>query len=350
MQQTVVPGVAMWSVWQPERNLYFNSFFIEHAEGNLAVDPLALPGASADLIAQRGGLAWVVVTNRDHERGARELAQRFSAKIAASAADAPLLTGPVERLLQNGERIADGRVIALEGLKTPGEFALDFAQRDAVLLGDALWGDPAGSLRLMPDQKLADPARAVLSLRKLWACRREHLLVGDGACIFGGAAAALGACLEARRDTYVNRINADELEWIDETPEHEEFAGSSAEIGHFIGARKLGYRLARLGPGKAWCPLHWHVAEEELFVVFKGTPTLITPRGSFGLRKGDFIAFPVGPQGAHKLVNDAAEPCTLLMLSNFERDEVCYYPDSHKLAVGELILRDHPSLDYFDAE
>ncbi len=352
MQQTVVAGVAMWSVWQPDRNLYFNSFFIEHPDGNLAVDPLPLPGEAAEEIARRGGLAWVVVTNRDHERDARRLAQQFAARIAASAADAPLLSGPVDRLLHDGDALADARVVALEGLKTSGEFALDFPERGAVLVGDALWGDPAGSLRLMPDEKLGDPAGAALSLRKLWARRPKHLLLGDGACIFGDATAALGACLEARRDVYVNRINADELPWSEYKPPagHDVYAGSTAEIGYLIGARKLGYLLTEIPPGKASCPLHWHTGEEELFLVFEGSATLLTPRGSFALRKGDFIAFPVGPDGAHKIVNETAAPCTLLMLSNFDPDDVCYYPDSHKLAVGPAILREGPSLDYFEGE
>jgi glyoxylase-like metal-dependent hydrolase (beta-lactamase superfamily II) len=200
VQQTVVTGVAMWSVWQPDRNLYFNSFFVEHAEGNLAIDPLPLPDADADEIARRGGLAWIVVTNRDHERDARRLGERFSAKLATSALDAPLLSGPVDRVLHDGDAVADARVVALEGLKTSGEFALVFPERGTVLVGDALWGDPAGSLRLMPDGKLTDPPRAVLSLRKLCSYRPSHILVGDGACIFGGAARALDACLEARGD------------------------------------------------------------------------------------------------------------------------------------------------------
>ena len=41
MQQTS-SGFAMWSVWQPDRNLFFNSYFLERADGNLAVDPLPL--------------------------------------------------------------------------------------------------------------------------------------------------------------------------------------------------------------------------------------------------------------------------------------------------------------------
>ncbi len=350
MQQTVVAGVAMWSVWQPDRNLYFNSFFVELADGNLAIDPLPLPDADADEIARRGGLAWIVITNRDHERDARRLAERFSAKLATSAQDAPLLSGSVDRVLHDGDAVADARVVALEGLKTPGEFALAFPERRTVLVGDALWGDPAGSLRLMPDGKLIDPPRGVLSLRKLRGFRPSHILVGDGACIFGEAARTLDACLEARSDAYVNRINADELEWSDEASDPEPFSGSCAEIGFLIGARNLGYRLVKLAPGKTWCPMHWHAGEEELFVVFEGTPALETPHGRVRLRKGDFIAFPTRPGGAHKLVNDAAEACTVLMVGNTDANDVCHYPDSGKVLVDGLMLRDHPVLDYFDGE
>ena len=77
MQQTVLAGVAMWSVWQPDRNLYFNSFFVASPDGNVAIDPLPISDADADDIAARGGLTWVLVTNRDHERDARAVAAKI---------------------------------------------------------------------------------------------------------------------------------------------------------------------------------------------------------------------------------------------------------------------------------
>jgi len=231
MQPTLLSGVAMWSAWQPERNLFFNSFFFESPEGNVAIDPLPLDTRDADEITARGGIAWIVVTNRDHERDARAIAKQFEAKIAASAADAPLLSGPVDRTLVEGDTIAGGRVVALEGLKTPGEFALYFKALRAALVGDALWGSPAGALRLMADEKLADPARAVLSLRKLAALPFEHLLVGDGACIFGGARRVLWDTLIARPDAYVNKINRDEATWVTfDGPEGQYDAGNASSL------------------------------------------------------------------------------------------------------------------------
>jgi glyoxylase-like metal-dependent hydrolase (beta-lactamase superfamily II) len=198
MQQTMLAGIAMWSIWQPDRNLYFNSFFVARPDGNVAIDPLPLPEADAAEIAACGGLAWVLITNRDHERDGRTLAARFDARIVCGEREAPLLAGPVDRTLQPGEVFAGATVIAFDGLKTAGEIALFWPEHQAALVGDALWGSPAGALRMMPDEKLADPQRAALSLRALHACRPEHLLVGDGACIFGGADRAIKTCLKAR--------------------------------------------------------------------------------------------------------------------------------------------------------
>jgi uncharacterized cupin superfamily protein len=204
----------------------------------------------------------------------------------------------------------------------------------------------------MPDEKLADPRRAVLSLRALRACRPEHLLVGDGACIFGGADRAIWACLEARRDAYVNRINRDEIAWHAWTDEPPGFGGSAAEVGDYIGAEKLGYRLVELPPGLASAPLHWHASEEELFVVLKGAPSLVTPRGEIALREGDYVSFPTRAEGAHKLVNRTDAACEVLMIANVDASDVCYYPDSRKVLVerSDLIVRDNPALAYWDGE
>jgi len=351
MQKTILDGVRMWSVWQPGVNMFFNSYFIAGEQGNVVTDPLTLSDADAAEIEELGGLAWIVLTNRDHERNAAEIAQKFGAKIAASAADAPLLSMNVDRALENGEVLGGARVVTFEGLKTPGEIALHFREKGAAIVGDALWGDVAGSLRLGP--KLADSAKAALSLRRLAALRPDHLLLGDGDSIFGGAVQALWKCLEACSDVYVNRANLDELPWSGDRPNaHQPYDASWVDVDFFVGAEKLGYRVARLAPGKAFCPLHWHDAEEELFVVLGGEPTLVTPRGNWKLRTGDYVAFPTRASGAHKVVNESSAPCEILMVSNVAANEACHYPDSKKVLVDPigLMVRDHPALDYYDGE
>ncbi len=210
-------------------------------------------------------------------------------------------------------------------------------------------------MRLPPDEKLIDPATAVLSLRQIWALRLDVLLIGDGACIFGGADAIIGDCLQARNDVYVNRINIDEL-----APYGERFSegggryeGVYEEIGLLIGARKFGYQITTLPPGKRLCPLHAEDMEEEMFIVWEGEAVIRTLRGEYVCRQGDVIAFPVGDIGTHQVINRSDKPCKVFMLGLEDQNSVAYYPDSKKVLIGSrkrLILRTEPALDYYDGE
>lgn len=354
MQPLAIPGAFTWSVWQPERNVYFNSHFFKHEAGNVVVDPLAASDAEIAQMDSLGGVSLIIITNRDHERKSRDLAARFKAKIAASVGDAPLLSGPVEVVLKAGDEPFEGAtVIALEGLKSPGEIALAMPKHRAALVGDALWGDPAGAIRMLPDDKLIDAPRAVLSLRQLWALRLETLLVGDGQSITAGADRILGDFLQSRSDVYVNRINLDEIEPETFSDLSGKYGATAYEAGWPIGARRLGYIFVTMKPGERLCPMHSHQLEEEMFLVWDGEPTIRTPRGDFSCRKGDVISFPVGDVGMHQLVNASEASCTVFLLGNAEPNEVAYYPDSDKVLVrgrGRLIVRASPRLDYYDRE
>jgi uncharacterized cupin superfamily protein len=200
--------------------------------------------------------------------------------------------------------------------------------------------------------KVADPDRAVLSLRALRKAHVAHLLVGDGACVFGNAYDAIGAALDARDGVLANRVNLDELKYGQFAGDPAPFTGSAAEIGWLLGADKLAYAAGRLRRGEHYCPYHWHTREEELFVVISGTPMLRTPRGTFALRAGDVIAFPATANGAHRLWNDADEDAVVLMVANSDAADLCFYPDSGKVMLGDpgVVLHDHPELDYFDGE
>ncbi len=139
---------------------------------------------------------------------------------------------------------------------------------------------------------------------------------------------------------------------------HGQYAFEDGEVGLPIGARQLGYRLARLAPGKAFSPLHWHVRAEEFFYVVEGRPSIRTTRGMIHCRPGDFIAFPTGERGAHQLRNDSSESCLVLLVGMEEEAvdlEACFYPDSGKVGLytpGELLrmVRSSPEVDYFDGE
>jgi uncharacterized cupin superfamily protein/glyoxylase-like metal-dependent hydrolase (beta-lactamase superfamily II) len=351
MRQTVVPGVWSWSRWQPDRALDFNGFFVESAQGNLVVDPID-PGEAllGDLRAR--GVAAVLITNRDHERATAAVVEATGAQVISSALDAPSLTIHADRTVTPGEIVFGWTVLGLDGFKTPGEIVLYDRARRAAIVGDALWGTPAGALTLMPDAKLADPVRAALSARTLRAHTIDHLLVGDGTCVFGNAHEVIGAMLDAREGVAVNRINLfDELP-MRRDPGPAPFTAEWSEVGRYIGADRLGYGVFRLARGESFCPYHWHTREEELFVVLAGTPTLRTPGGTFGLRAGDCVAFITGPRGAHRISNDASEPAVVLAVANTDEGDVCYYPDSRKFVVEATgtLVREEPQLDYFEGE
>jgi uncharacterized cupin superfamily protein len=352
MQSTIVPGVWFWSRWQPDRGLDFNGFFVESTQGNFVVDPIDPDDATLENLRARG-VAAIVITNRDHERASAKVAEATGAATLASNLDAPLLSKPVHGTLAPGDRVHGWRVLGLEGFKTAGEIALYDASRRAAIIGDAVWGTPAGALTLMPDAKLADPRRAALSARIFRALPIDHLLVGDGASIFGYAQAAIGAMLDARTDAFVDRVNIiDELSYESSSKDPAPFTGEWADVGRLLGAEKLGYGATRLRTGEAFCPLHWHTREEELFVVLAGTPTLRTPRGMAELRAGDCVAFRTEPGGAHRLENHADEDAVVLLIANIDPGDVCYYPDSGKFVVEATgtLVHEQPQLDYFHGE
>jgi uncharacterized cupin superfamily protein/glyoxylase-like metal-dependent hydrolase (beta-lactamase superfamily II) len=350
MQPTIVPGVYTYARWQADRSMYFNSWFVEGDGRNMIVDPLEADAGDLAFLDARGVHA-VVITNRDHERAAAFFAERYNAPVIAALPDANEMSVTVTQTVAHGDEIFGWRVIGFDGFKTPGEFALFDRATQSAITGDAFWGVPAGAVKLMPEDKLAEPARAALSARQLLAVWVKHLLVGDGMPVYHRASEALLEMLDARRDVLTHRVNLDELEFrVEDGPGA--YTGSVAEVGKLIGAEKLGYALGVIERGEVYCPSHWHTREEEVFVIWAGTPTLRTPQGEYVLRPGDVVAFPTGVTGDHKIWNDTDAPCLILMFANIDAGDVCVYPDSKKLLVEALdtIVRSEPRLDYFDGE
>jgi uncharacterized cupin superfamily protein/glyoxylase-like metal-dependent hydrolase (beta-lactamase superfamily II) len=350
VQALAVPGFYAWSQWQPGRNIYFSSHFWKREGGNVVFDPLPLDDADAREIEALGGVATILLTNRDHERAAAAMRDRFGARILCSRREAGLFELRVDETFDR--QVLPGiSAIPLDGAKTPGEVAFLMAESGVAVVGDAIIGAPAGALSFMPDDKIGDPVALALSLRHLWLPWTRTLLLGDGASLFAGVDEALGALLEARGGPAVNRINLDELEYELRVGGGDKYRRFAAEMGYPIGARRLGYRAVRIPPGMRYCPLHSHDKCEEVFYVVEGTPSVRTPRGTLRLRPGDFMAFPVGHRGAHQLINESDADALAVLMGAEDDDEVCYYPDSRKVLIArrDLIVRED-RLDYYDGE
>jgi uncharacterized cupin superfamily protein len=112
------------------------------------------------------------------------------------------------------------------------------------------------------------------------------------------------------------------------------FTSRRALFSAGIGARKLGYNLTVVPPGKAQCPFHSHRGEEEMFLILEGEGELRYGDQRYAIRKHDVIACPTGgAEVAHQLINTGGVDLRYLALSNLVEIEACEYPDSSKIAV-----------------
>ena len=352
MKQLIFDDIYSWSIFSEMRQIDFNGHLWVRPEGNILIDPVPMIDSDLNQFDQLGGASLIVLTNQDHEREAEFFRKRTGADIVIHEADAAALEVAADRQITDGEEIVPGlRAIHLRYGKSSGEIALYFSEKRAVLSGDLIVGEPIGSLTLIAEEKLENPSKAALELRKILALPFDAILVGDGHSILQDARQRLVECLQRRTDIYINRINIDEIDWVKrDAPEPYDF--EDKDIDPLIGAQLLGYRLIRLQPNNASFPMHFHHFSDEMFYVMEGSCTLKTPRGDLTITAGDFIAFPPGEVSAHKIVNTGAEACTVLAVGMNQPHGVSEYPDSNKVFpyVSRRLFRKDDNVSYWDGE
>jgi uncharacterized cupin superfamily protein len=117
----------------------------------------------------------------------------------------------------------------------------------------------------------------------------------------------------------------------DQKPPAERYGADVAHVGEQIGARKLGYNVTRIDPGKAAYPRHNHRINEEMFLILAGAGELTIGQERQPVRKGDIVACPPGDAStAHQFRNTGAEPLIVLMVSTKEEADIVEYPHSGK--------------------
>ena len=77
---------------------------------------------------------------------------------------------------------------------------------------------------------------------------------------------------------------------FDDVEENGPYTSSRGSISGRIGARKLGYNLTVLPPGKVQCPFHSHHGEEEMFLIIEGEGELRFGDRRYPIRRHDVIA------------------------------------------------------------
>lgn len=129
-------------------------------------------------------------------------------------------------------------------------------------------------------------------------------------------------------------INLSEVE-LEAVEPAGDFAQAYGLVSERIGAKKLGYNLTVVPPGKRACPFHNHHVNEEMFLILEGAGTLRFGDQEYPLRVHDVIACPPGKRDvAHQIINTGSVPLRYLALSTMDRAEICEYPDSDKVGVS----------------
>ena len=188
----ILPGILTWAWFSARHGYDFNGWLVRHPEGNLCIDPVEMPDDVLEEISA-GGVARVLLTNRNHFRASMRVKERTGARIAIHPADAGFARQrgtAVDDELRPGDRVGPFAVVDAHG-KSPGEVALHWPERRILLVGDACVGKPPGECALLPDGVIDEKPALIESLRKLARLECDSLLVGDGAPVLEGGRAAL---------------------------------------------------------------------------------------------------------------------------------------------------------------
>jgi hypothetical protein len=190
-------GIWQWSWFSQEKHLDFNGLFLAIGEHKILIDPPPMTAEATTLIRRQGGVDYVVVTNRDHQREAQACRNEFRCQVWVPEADAAQMDLQPTRTFKDGELLPGGMwVVQLTDQKSPGESALFLPQgKGTLIVGDALIGKPAGAVSLLAPEKYADVRKAREGLRRLLKYAFDALMVGDGVSILTGAKQAVEAAL-----------------------------------------------------------------------------------------------------------------------------------------------------------
>jgi glyoxylase-like metal-dependent hydrolase (beta-lactamase superfamily II) len=197
----IVSDILTWPWFSEPHGYNFNGHLVRDPGGNVCIDPVE-PTADDMETLVREGVAWIILTNRNHSRAANRVRARSGARTVIHANDADHARNQGTELddgLNLGDTVGPFEVVDAAG-KSPGEVALLWPDRGILIVGDAIIGNPPGQCGLLPERVMDDPARLRGSLRKLLDLDFDILLVGDGAPILRDAKARLKELVETFPD------------------------------------------------------------------------------------------------------------------------------------------------------
>jgi len=119
-------------------------------------------------------------------------------------------------------------------------------------------------------------------------------------------------------------------------------------LGKAVGSVTTGMQHVEVESGKLSAPQHCHSLEEEIFVMLAGEGILLLGDDEIPMGAGHVVARPPGTGVAHTF-RGGDDGLTYLAYGTREAGDVCFYPESSKIAVAGAIFRVEP-LDYWDGE
>ncbi len=207
--EELVPGLWRWTGRHEEWKQQVGCVYYESADGVCLIDPLVPPEETDRFlqaldrdVARIGGPVHVLVTVVWHARSARELVERYDARVWAPSrvrAAVARRAGVVAHPFRPGDRLP-GDMQALATARG-GEVLYWLPGPRALVAGDAILGAGGGGLRLCPESWLpTGVGHAALrqALRPVLDLPVERVLVSHGEPVRADGARTLRAILSPR--------------------------------------------------------------------------------------------------------------------------------------------------------
>lgn len=143
----------------------------------------------------------------------------------------------------------------------------------------------------------------------------------------------------------------EDVPW-EEYSEGDRFGLRIRQLGEYGGCSHVGVCMEELAPGKQTCPTHYHMLEEEHFLILEGKATLRLGDQTYELTEGDYTCFPAGQKAGHTLVNNTDSVCRYLIIGERNPNDVVVYTDSGRVGVrltGEGYKKS-ATQDYWEGE
>lgn len=186
--KALLPDIFSWSVLSEPHGYDFNGTLVIHPEGNLCIDPVEPSAEILEELVTRG-VSRILITNRNHTRGADAVRRATGAEIAIHSADAEYAKKQGVEIgaeLAIGDPVGPFVIVACPG-KSPGEVALYDASRSLLVVGDVVIGNPPGQLSILREKVMDDPGLLRESVRRLLDLAIDVIIVGDGVSVEGAA-------------------------------------------------------------------------------------------------------------------------------------------------------------------